>query len=91
MAMGVPVITNAGVGDVAQIVAKYNSGIVMKELNEQEFLCAAESLSKEIYFDKTNIRNGAKEFYDLQSAIEKYTRMYENILLPRVKGKTFSR
>jgi glycosyltransferase involved in cell wall biosynthesis len=87
MAMGVPVITNAGIGDVAQIVAKYNSGMVLKELNEQEFLCAAESISEEIYFDKANIRNGAKEFYNLQSAIEKYRKMYENILLARSKRK----
>lgn len=81
MAMGIPIITNEGVGDVAEIVAKYNSGMVLKGLNEQEFLDAAESISKEIYFDKINIRNGAKEFYDLQSAIEKYRKVYENILV----------
>ena len=81
MAMGIPIITNVGVGDVAEIVAKYNSGMVLKELNEQEFLGAAELISQGISFDKTHIRNGAKEFYDLQSAIEKYRMMYENILL----------
>lgn len=83
MAMGIPIITNAGVGDVAEIVAKYNSGMVLKELNEQGFLGAAELISQGISFDKTHIRNGAKEFYDLQSAIEKYLKIYEEILFER--------
>src|SRR6185437_1384551 len=48
MAMDIPVITNAGVGDVADIVEKYQSGIVMKDLNKKEFLSAANSISKEI-------------------------------------------
>lgn len=80
MAMGIPVITNAGVGDVAGIIEKYKSGIVLRELNEAEFLQAAESISKGISFDKNKIRNGAKEFYDLQKAICKYQKIYKEIL-----------
>ncbi len=80
MALGIPVITNAGVGDVADIVEKYQSGIVMKDLNEKEFLSAADSMSKGISFDKSAIRNGAKECYNLDRAIEKYHEMYQKIL-----------
>jgi len=80
MAMGIPVITNAGVGDVEQIVEKYKSGIVLKQLNEQQFLLTAESISNGISFDKMEIRNGAKEFYDLQNAIDKYREIYNSIL-----------
>lgn len=80
MAMRIPVITNAGVGDVADIVEKYQSGIVMKDLNEKEFLLATNSMSEEISFDKNAIRNGAKEYYNLDRAIEKYHEIYQNIL-----------
>jgi glycosyltransferase involved in cell wall biosynthesis len=80
MAMGIPVITNAGIGDVAGIIEKYKSGIVLSKLNETEFLQAAESISKGISFDNNKIRNAAKEFYDLQKAIFKYQKIYKEIL-----------
>src|SRR5206468_9429079 len=33
MAMGIPVITNSGVGDVEEIIEKYKSGFVVTEMN----------------------------------------------------------
>ncbi|MEO8819767.1 MAG: glycosyltransferase [Ginsengibacter sp.] len=80
MAMGIPVITNSGVGDVAEIVQKYHSGIVLKELNESEFQQTAELICKENSFDKAEIRKGAEEFYNLDRAIEKYHEIYKQIL-----------
>ena len=41
MAMGIPLITNGGVGDVEEIVLKYNSGIVLNEFSEAAFESAA--------------------------------------------------
>ncbi|MEO8399261.1 MAG: glycosyltransferase [Ignavibacteriaceae bacterium] len=79
MAMGIPVITNSGVGDVAEIVEKNNSGIVMYKLDEEQFQMTAEIIFKEISFDKIAIRNGAKEYYNLESAIEKYRKIYNNL------------
>lgn len=80
MAMGIPVITNAGVGDIADIVSKYQSGIVLKDLNENEFQAVATSIAKGLFFDKKTIRSGAKEYYDLEIAIEKYHKIYKRIL-----------
>ena len=36
MAMGIPVITNSGVGDVKEIVEKYHSGYVLNNFTEEE-------------------------------------------------------
>ena len=80
MAMGIPVITNVGVGDVEEIVTKYKSGIVLKDLDEKEFQIVAKSIAAGISFDKTTIRNGAKEYYDLNNAVEKYRKIYDSIL-----------
>lgn len=80
MAMGIPVITNSGVGDVAEIVEKNNSGIVLHKLDEEQYLKTAEVISKEISFDKIAIRNGAKEYYNLERAVEKYRKIYVTIL-----------
>ena len=79
MAMGIPVITNAGVGDVAEIVAENSSGIILDEFNEAQFHLIAEKISG-IDFDKVMIRNGAEKTYNLKSAVEKYKNMYAAIL-----------
>ncbi len=78
--MGIPVITNEGVGDVADIVKKYNAGIVLPELNEKEFRQAADMIIGDKIFNPEEIRKGAKDFYDLTSAIEKYVKVYRLIL-----------
>jgi glycosyltransferase involved in cell wall biosynthesis len=80
MAMGIPLITNSGVGDVEAIVERYNSGIVIKEFNAREFTSAAMKVSAGKDYDKAAIRMGAKAFYSLDTAIEKYIRIYSAIL-----------
>ncbi len=85
MAMGIPVITNSGVGDVSEIVNKYHSGIVLDDLSEEQFQLVAESISLQSpvsnLSNPVEIRNGAKQYYDLGSAVEKYRRIYNAILL----------
>ncbi len=80
MAMGIPVITNAGVGDVEEVVNEYNAGIVLKQLNENEFSRVADLLHSGITFNRENIRHGAKHFYALEKAVQKYSRLYKIML-----------
>ena len=80
MAMGIPVITNAGVGDVEEITTKYNAGIVIKELNTVEYEKAASAIAEGKIFNKAEIISGAKEYYDLKKAIQKYLSVYRKIL-----------
>lgn len=80
MAMGVPVITNKGVGDVAEIIEKYQSGIVLEDLSKQSFEEAIASIANGISFDKAEIRKGAKEYYDLDKAVFSYQSIYKAIL-----------
>jgi glycosyltransferase involved in cell wall biosynthesis len=80
MAMGIPVITNSGVGDVADIVERSKSGIVIKNFNEEEYEAVANRIAEGISFDKTLIKNAALEYYNLENAVEKYDKIYETIL-----------
>ena len=80
MAMGIPLITNSGVGDVETIVAKYNSGIVIEDFTAENFTDAVMKIVAEPGFNKEGIRQGAKEFYSLDTAIEKYISIYNSIL-----------
>ena len=80
MSMGIPLITNSGVGDVAEIVKKYHSGLVMDGFTEDIYEKIASEIAAHKIFDKEEIKRGAKEFYSLEKAIEKYTRIYGSIL-----------
>ena len=79
MAMGIPVITNEGVGDVSDIVEKYHGGYVIPELTEKNYQQVAESIAVRHLFDKDEIRKGAEEFYSLEIAIKKYLLVYNSI------------
>jgi glycosyltransferase involved in cell wall biosynthesis len=80
MAMGIPVITNSGVGDVADIVKKYNSGIILEQLTEHEYLKTAQFLLKEDPFKRNSIREGAKNYFALENAVDQYRNIYDQIL-----------
>lgn len=80
MAMGIPLITNSGVGDVEEIVKRYDSGIVLDEFDEGSFADAAEKVVSGYSYDAGRIRQGAAEFYSLESAVEKYNKIYSAIL-----------
>ena len=80
MAMGIPVITNSGVGDVEEITNKYNSGFVLQNFTKQEYNRVIDTMVKGVNFDKSQIVKGEKEYYNLESAIEKYARVYIKIL-----------
>lgn len=80
MAMGIPLITNSGVGDVEMIVNRYNAGIVISEFTDQAFAVAAEKTASGFLYNNSNIRQGATEFYSLDEANKKYIHIYKSIL-----------
>jgi glycosyltransferase involved in cell wall biosynthesis len=79
MAMGIPVITNRGIGDVDEIVTKYNSGYLVNDFSEQSFNSAIDKIAAGNSFNRETIRNGAKDFYALEIAIERYHKVYTKI------------
>lgn len=76
MAMGIPVITNAGVGDLDAIITNTNSGILLENFQETTLAAAAEKVKKGLAFDPQKIRQAAEEYYALPLAIKKYTELY---------------
>ena len=79
MAMGIPLITNSGVGDVEEIVKRYHSGIVLDQFNEASYAAAADQIVAGDHYDAAMIRQGAVDFYSLEKAIEKYKNIYSRI------------
>jgi glycosyltransferase involved in cell wall biosynthesis len=79
MGMGIPVITNTGVGDVEEIVKKYEGGFMVNDFTDASFNKIIDQLGK-VSFDKALIRGGALEVYTLEKAIQSYKSLYDQIL-----------
>lgn len=81
MAMGIPVIINAGVGDVKEIVTKYHAGIVLDDLSKKSMGNAVEEIVNAKPFNKERIQEGAAAVYSLEHAIQLYKKVYDGIFL----------
>ncbi|MBL0357658.1 MAG: glycosyltransferase [Chitinophagaceae bacterium] len=81
MAMGIPVITNSGVGDVKAIVEKYKAGFVLDEFTDNAFNNVINEMISSPLFDNAAIRRGAEAFYSLEKAVALYDEIYREILL----------
>lgn len=77
MAMGVPVLCNAGVGDTDYIVHKYESGQVLTELTEAAF---AKVNLDATAFDKNKLRKGAIAFFGLENGVSRFEEVYRYVL-----------
>jgi len=77
LAMGVPVICNAGVGDLGTIEQE-GFGVVVKNTVEAEYTHACERLA-EMAFSVSEIRLRSEMAYDLNRNVEKYRMVYDEI------------
>ncbi len=75
MAMGIPLICNAGVGDTDLVVEKYEAGTVLRMLTEDSF-----KENTEFRFNKERTMRGAHEFYGLEEGIKRYYGIYERLI-----------
>jgi len=82
MAMGVPIICNAGVGDSGDIVRKYQCGVVVEDFSKESFSKVADQWEELTAIPKSAIRRGAEEYFSLEKGIDAYDRIYQNILQP---------
>jgi glycosyltransferase involved in cell wall biosynthesis len=78
MAMGIPVICN-DIGDTGSIVVKTNAGIMVDGFNSSSYAKAVEQL-KHLVILPESIRAGACLYYDLRNGVEKYKKVYKEII-----------
>lgn len=78
MAMGVPVICNAGVGDSDFIIDKYRSGELVFSFDETGYADAINRLRSEMNHP-AEIRKGCIDYFDLQQGIEQYAAVYQSL------------
>lgn len=80
LAMGLPVICNDGVGDVADIIRQTDGGTVVSRLEPAGYEAAARTIPELLQKDGRHLRQKAQEYYDLQTAIGRYVGEYQRLL-----------
>lgn len=81
MAMGKSIICNSGVGDTAAVIKEWDAGWVLDNFNNSEYRKIVADYSWPLATINTrNIREGASKFYGLNVGIERYIKVYKEIL-----------
>jgi glycosyltransferase involved in cell wall biosynthesis len=79
MGMGIPVICN-NIGDTGNIIFSTKTGLVINEFDDDCLNKAIANIATIEKIDKTYIRQCAKEIFDLQNGVQKYSALYARIL-----------
>jgi glycosyltransferase involved in cell wall biosynthesis len=77
MAMGVPVVCNAGVGDTNDIITRYGAGVLVASFDVAAYREAIETLTTQS-FECSHIRAGAQEYFGLNNGIAAYNAVYND-------------
>lgn len=83
-AMGIPVIANAQVGDVEQIVKNTTGGCIIEDFSVKSFENAIEQIPALQDMSREKIRKKAFEYYNLETAVEKYYLIYNSLVSARI-------
>jgi glycosyltransferase involved in cell wall biosynthesis len=78
MALGLPIVTNAGVGDVAEIMADSGGGVVLRSLDPASYAAAICELDR-VQIAPEEIRAGGRRWYDLAEGIKRYDLIYRGL------------
>lgn len=76
MAMGIPLVCNAGVGDTDAIVKKHHAGKVIEEFSDEIYQLAVNDSNS---FNREDTINGAKDYFSLEEGVKRYLSVYKAI------------
>lgn len=88
LSCGLPVILNAGIGDTDRIVREHGVGVVIERFDKIEYQRAMAELSRVLSKRETisaSCRQIATQYLAVDEAANKYSAMYEAILIEGIK------
>lgn len=79
-ACGLPVITNAGVGDVGRIVTTIDAGhVTSPEITNTDLDLAVQATGNLLLIERERIRNASIPLHDIEDAIASYKTIYRRV------------
>jgi glycosyltransferase involved in cell wall biosynthesis len=79
LSMGVPIITNTGIGDVDAIVKETKCGVTISNFDEKSYEIAIADLLQNTDLYKKNTVTTALTYFSLQDGVEKYAAVYKHL------------
>ncbi len=79
LSMGIPVITNTGIGDVDTIIRNYQCGVSISEFNLASYQHAIQNILENRTLYKQNAVKTAQATFSLNDGIKKYNHIYQHI------------
>lgn len=80
LGMGLPVITNSGVGDIDQILRENKCGTVLQDFSIESVQKSIEIISELIKIEKSSLYQIAKNNFSLEIGVNRYLETYRKIL-----------
>jgi glycosyltransferase involved in cell wall biosynthesis len=79
MSLGIPVIANAGVGDMKNVLNSEIGGILISDFSNETYEKAIENIPEVLKIQPNAIRSAAKKLFSLNKGVEKYCEIYKNL------------
>lgn len=79
MSMGIPLVCNAGVGDVEEILLDGGNGVLVSEFNNESYNKAVRELEKVLHLDPASEKACAQKYYSLSNGVKAYNDLYNRI------------
>jgi len=79
LAMGIPIVTNSGVGDVKNIVEKSKGGIVIDQFTKESFTTVRNAIPELLHNDSARVRENIEHIFSLRHGIELYRNAYKKV------------
>lgn len=80
LAMGLPVVTNGGIGDVEPILDAVGGGLVVDGFDRDSYERVVNRLERVLSLPRQDIRARAMQVYDLRTAVSSYASLYRSVL-----------
>lgn len=80
LSMGIPIITNAGIGDSKSIIAENEVGYVLEDFNSKGYQQVADNLDDLLKKPSSEIVKIASRFFQLESGVETYRSIYKKLV-----------
>jgi glycosyltransferase involved in cell wall biosynthesis len=78
LALGLPIVANAGVGDVAEILVETGGGVAITHFDRQSYKRALAELEAFSFAPELR-RNAAMERFDVKLGVEHYDNIYRTL------------
>ena len=83
LALELPMITNGGVGDVAENIAETGAGVVVQRFDDDAYRAALDQLTS-LRPDMKRWREVSRKLFDLETGVERYDAIYRELVAKHV-------